>query len=709
MKFRLIFRAAGRPAVHALWLLALLALTSCATFLGVNREAGLRYLRQARNQAAAGQMEAAIHSYRLATINDRRLDEAYYELARLLLKRNRVTDRVEAADLLERAIRFAPDSVKYRMALARLNLRRRLLLSAKNGFKKVLKLDSTNAEAHYFLGFLFEKDFLHFQHMVDGDSGEAQISFGQFAEENFSKAVQHYQRAFQLNPNDPGPVYRLAFLYYEKSNWPAMIRVMRQAVKAAPDSARAHLYLALAYHRAHRYAHAWREFQLALAHMDSSERQFYFSHELLRPEFVDSVVAGDPPGSAPDSVYWRKRDPLYLTDYNERLMEHWARIAYADLRFSDPVRGIRGWQTDRGRVYIRYGPPLKQVRTRPWIGVISSGGRGPLVTSKETWSYPDFDLVFEDRFLTENFEFKWGYTPYDDYLDIYKRLVREVPEFYLPDWGGGVFRVPLQIAAFRGADGKPVLYVWAGVPVENVTRVVHFADRRATTVLEHGVFLFDGRYRPVVRQKRRVYLEAHLNPRLSPNAFVTLDSLHVPPGGYHLSVEFLDPKGKHVGLRRDSLAVTGFPRDSLALSDLLLAQEIRLQTDLARLNRSRILVYPNFTGEFRPGQDLHLYYEIYNLTLDGSGMSRFRTTLVVQPEHGKNMLQALLSWLPGLSASLPRVAVTSTLEGTRRQENQYRILQLGRYEPGEYRLIVRVEDLNSGQVAERWIPFRIRK
>jgi len=414
-----------------------------------------------------------------------------------------------------------------------------------------------------------------------------------------------------------------------------------------------------------------------------------------------------PPIQAENDPYWIKRDPLYLTDFNERLMEHWARIAYVDLRFGDPLRGVPGWKTDRGKVYIRYGPPLKRVRTRPWIGVTAASGRSPLVTSKETWTYPDFDFVFEDRFLTENFEFKWGYTPYDDYLDIYKRLVKKLPEIYYPSWGGGLFRVPVQTVRFRRAGGTPVVYVFSGVPVEAVNRLVFREQNRVRAVLDHGIFLFGSNWQSVARKKRRVYLETSLNPGRSRNYFFVTDSVALPPGRYHLAVEYLDPKGKHVGRFRDSLRVAPFPTDSLALSDLVLASEIRLKSEITRLNRSRIAVSPNFRRTYRVGQDLFLYYEIYHLSRNREGRSHFRISLVVQPASGKSPLQAFLSLLPGIDFTLPQVAVSSTLEGTRSQENQFRILQLRRYRPGRYRLTVQVTDLLSGQSVQRSVAFQI--
>ncbi len=52
--------------------------------------------------------------------------------------------------------------------------------------------------------------------------------------------------------------------------------------------------------------------------------------------------------------FWLRRDPTPDTEENEFKEEHYRRIAYANEHFAS---GIPGWRTDRGRIYIEYGPP----------------------------------------------------------------------------------------------------------------------------------------------------------------------------------------------------------------------------------------------------------------------------------------------------------------------------------------------------------------
>jgi len=53
--------------------------------------------------------------------------------------------------------------------------------------------------------------------------------------------------------------------------------------------------------------------------------------------------------------FWQRRDLTPGTAKNEFMEEHYRRIRYAGERFRSPSKA--GWKTDRGRIYIVYGPP----------------------------------------------------------------------------------------------------------------------------------------------------------------------------------------------------------------------------------------------------------------------------------------------------------------------------------------------------------------
>lgn len=56
-------------------------------------------------------------------------------------------------------------------------------------------------------------------------------------------------------------------------------------------------------------------------------------------------------------AFWERRNPNPGSPENEFKEEFYRRIAYANEHFAS---GIPGWRTDRGRIYIMYGPPDEQ-------------------------------------------------------------------------------------------------------------------------------------------------------------------------------------------------------------------------------------------------------------------------------------------------------------------------------------------------------------
>jgi len=79
--------------------------------------------------------------------------------------------------------------------------------------------------------------------------------------------------------------------------------------------------------------------------------------------------------------FWLQRDPTPGTVENEFKEEYYRRIAYANEHFA---AGIPGWKTDRGRIYITYGPP-DEIEDHPAGG---GGRRSAEKSGGETPTYP---------------------------------------------------------------------------------------------------------------------------------------------------------------------------------------------------------------------------------------------------------------------------------------------------------------------------------
>jgi GWxTD domain-containing protein len=86
-------------------------------------------------------------------------------------------------------------------------------------------------------------------------------------------------------------------------------------------------------------------------------------------------------------AFWQRRDPTPDTIENEFKEEHYRRMAYANEHFA---AGIPGWKSDRGRIYIMYGP-ADEIESHPSGGSyqrpMEEGGGETSTFPFEDWRY----------------------------------------------------------------------------------------------------------------------------------------------------------------------------------------------------------------------------------------------------------------------------------------------------------------------------------
>lgn len=94
--------------------------------------------------------------------------------------------------------------------------------------------------------------------------------------------------------------------------------------------------------------------------------------------------------------FWLRRDPTPDTEENEFKEEHYRRIAYANEHYAS---GIPGWKTDRGRIYITFGPP-DEIESHPSGGTyerpIEEGGGTTSTYPFEQWRYRYIEGIGSD-------------------------------------------------------------------------------------------------------------------------------------------------------------------------------------------------------------------------------------------------------------------------------------------------------------------------
>ncbi len=94
--------------------------------------------------------------------------------------------------------------------------------------------------------------------------------------------------------------------------------------------------------------------------------------------------------------FWDRRDPTPGTAENEMKEEHYRRLDYVNAHYSTTVPG---WKTDRGRIYIQYGPP-DEMEAHPsggqYVRPAAEGGGETQTYPFEQWHYKFIEGVGRD-------------------------------------------------------------------------------------------------------------------------------------------------------------------------------------------------------------------------------------------------------------------------------------------------------------------------
>ena len=644
-------------------------LTSIATallclgfFLAAPIAAGVKQVADRMYETALGQVgivtvEESLEAFRSVLKADRDYAPAHYEIAKLYMSLDTPMDRYVAIKAVNTAIRLNRDNVAYRVLKADILWAQGSWYNAVNEYKKVLKVDPRNTKAAYMIGHHGIKNFMKYndKFMMNGISGfsrrehsRTRHSWSFFGIEELDEAVRYLKACIEADPQLKDAYFQLGLACFEANRPYELIQVANLLIERVPEDKDALLFCGLGYQALGDETLAHEFYTRALQTMAPDERAVMESVENIvqdedRAKLVDlpseRKAGGDVTQPWVDSVervrFWRRQDPLFLTEFNERRMEHYGRVAYANLRFSRPSKGIEGWRTDMGKAYIKLGRYLDRRMQRPetasviaidrtnTFGKYLPGRRIPwkLSMQKETWFYEGFRVDFQ---ISDGFH---GFSP--------SRLPDQ-PR-YVDPYGRKKYSVPHQVASFKDGDSLRVELAYA-LPKYNVT----VSDSGRSIALENGVFLFDEYWDEVYRKRSDLKLRW---PEIVPSGYPVADSLRkshlvfqiafgLSPGAYNLVGEVRDRKQGSIGTfreQREFAAVDAL----LSMSDLLLAARIETRTPFPE-GRRDLNIVANPLRTYHRSEPAFIYLEVYNLDRDEFGRTEYEIAYRIgRPEQKK--------------------------------------------------------------------------
>ena len=330
-------------------------------------------------------------------------------------------------------------------------------------------------------------------------------------------------------------------------------------------------------------------------------------------------------------AFWDRRNPDPDSEDNEFKDEHYRRIEYANEHFA---AGKPGWMTDRGRIYIVYGPP-DEIESHPSGGSyerpMEEGGGETSTFPFEQWRYRYIEgigqeviIEFVDDCMCGAYEMTMDrskkdallYTPGAG-LTQYEQMgmANKADRFSggLERLGRGPMSADLQTKEFERLEtfaklnqapavkfkdlaeavGHHITYnpmpfdvrtdfvkitsdtVLVPVTVQLKNRDITFTNKEG---VQHGVVNIFGRITSLSGKVMQTFedtvvadVPAELLPREVENFKIYSKSVPLRPGRYKLDVVVKDVNGDRVGTKSQGIIVPDFSEEKLTNSSLILA------------------------------------------------------------------------------------------------------------------------------------------
>jgi GWxTD domain-containing protein len=443
------------------------------------------------------------------------------------------------------------------------------------------------------------------------------------------------------------------------------------------------LSLGLASHRLGDDRVATAAFDSATLFMTPGERGRLDRFErLLRPEDSTTVVQlSDSARAAAGNIYWRAVDQLWSRPEEKPRTEFLARVAYAELRWTVDEMLARGADTDRGNIYIRYGPPDIQVTQK-------DGGVASDLTT--VWGYDYSRLWFAfigmPTFSTSYFVSPWQVA----------QVVDSMPARWDNISSVRVDSMPVGVTRFRagGDTAEVVLAAWP-----EVERIGNAADLR--TAVRSDAWLLRANL-------DEVWHDSVLAARAGTRSW----RQRMGVGDYIFRTEATAETARLAARSVTPLRIReepgGFAFRGFGMSDLLMADEPTDVLDAARWDGLGVTpIAPRVVG----GR-FALVWEAYELGAR-EGSAEYEVTITIRPVEGRLARIVANTFgrlgVPvGVSRGTDRVDVRYTRRVAHRETLVEQVgLNLAGTPAGEYELTLELRDQVTRQRTSRTLRFAI--
>ncbi|MBL0937446.1 MAG: GWxTD domain-containing protein [Gemmatimonadaceae bacterium] len=527
---------------------------------------------------------------------------------------------------------------------------------------------------------------------------------------DFKGALEKFQVAVDRDSSNQRYSRHLFMALAERKQWEEMEAVAIRRSRQFPLDWQSRLALGLARHRQQKFADARVAFDSALAMMDEGEREYLTRFtRILRPApSKDPQLAGGdaqsfkalPEGQRRglEEMYWYMNDPLTLTNENELRLEFLARVVYAEFRWTDDDRRMRGAESDRGDIHIRYGPADYEVSVQG-----NANFQAATLTSGATvvWAYKIG--------LTFFFQLQPGFASTRLALndqDNVEKMKQAVPVSWanLPS-AAMIDTIPMRIARFRARGDSSDAVIATRMPVDSMLRGLD-VDRAP---VDFDFRVFD----QFVRVQGVESDQQSFRPDSAVGRPAREWTRRLGPGINVVRIEAMQADSRRAARAMARLMPT--EGSGFGMSDILLGSKPSPRNAATAPRTWRDVEITPSIGEFALGSSLGLLWEVYEAGMK-DGNAKYRVSITVERTDRSGVSGFTLRVLEGLGRTVTRTQAgrdkfTITFDRTSAAAGtlvEYLSLDLASSPAGGYTLRIDVQDLNTQKRTSRTTEFRIR-
>ncbi len=487
---------------------------------------------------------------------------------------------------------------------------------------------------------------------------------------------------------------------------------------------------------------------------------------IISPEEVAAFkkLSNDEERDAFIENFWLRRDPTPDTPENEFKEEHYRRIAYANEHFA---AGRPGWMTDRGRIYIVYGPP-DEITSHPSGGYyerpMEEGGGETSTYPFEDWRYryiegigQEVEMEFVDPCMCGDYHISidpnekdallhtpnGGLTWYEQLglasktdrvtgnganagpegslqntkeFDKLEQLakINSPPKVKFKDLEEEVSHkinvnlMPFEVRTdyIKVTDDTVLVPVTVQVKNKDITFASKDGIQRGTVNIFGRITGITGRVAQTFEDTVQVDVPSELLEKTMERSSLYWKAVPLRPGRYRLDLALKDVNGDRSGTWSHALTVPEYNEDKLASSSLILADHMEKVATKNVGSGSFVigetkLAYPHLDqangkpAVFKRDQRMSLWMQIYNLQSDEKTKKSSANIVydIVNVSNNQPVLHSSES-----TESLGSMGDQVTLQKT---------LALNKFEPGTYKLTVKVDDNVSKQQIAPSVQFAV--